>query len=107
MTTTRKKLNDTILSVRDAGPSGVEGVFGEVVMMTTEDGSPVLGNYNQELGFFTLQNKNETRKYWLDGGLRGSFKMARVTPGMRIAIVHTGEKQIDNGKVQTYDIFEA
>ena len=101
----RKKLNQDILSLRN---ETVSGVMGEINQMKREDGSPVTGNFGQELWTFELINKKsgEIHNYWGDGGLKGSFKMAKVKPGMHIEIVHTGEKVIpDLGKVQTYDIF--
>ena len=47
----------------------------------------------------------EANKFWADAGIRGSLKMARVEPGQPIEIVHTGDKEIEQGTVQTYDIF--
>lgn len=105
MATNRKKLNSEILSLRG---QTVTGVMGEISPMLKDDGTPVTGNYGQELWTFTLFDKktNEERRYWGDGGLKGTFKMAHIKPGMFIEIVHTGEKEIDQGNVQTYDIFE-
>jgi len=109
----RKKLGGSaILSIRrDDNQLGgsATGIAGEFKQLTKEDGSPVLSNtYGNHLYTLDLINptSGEIKTYWADGGLRGALKMARVNPGMHIEIVHTGEKKIDQGTVQTYDIFE-
>ena len=103
---TRKKLNQSILSVRDF-KDGVAGVIGETAYLTNFDGEKVLSRYGSPLMTFELKDEatGVFQKFWLDGGLRGVLKMAKVQPGMNILIVHTGEKEIDSGVVQTYDIF--
>lgn len=102
----RKKLNVSILSVRDF-EGGVAGTLGERQTLTRDDGTPCLGNFGQVLETFELVSKTgEVQKYWMDGGLRGAFSMAKLKPGMNVEIVHTGEKKLETGFVQTYDIFE-
>lgn len=106
MNKTRKKLNQEILSVRDF-KDGVGGVIGEFTPMTKESGEPVLGSFGQTLGTIMLGEN----KYWCDGGLRGTLKLAKVKPGMNVWIQHTGEKEIEledgrKGFVQTYDVFD-
>jgi len=102
----RKKLNSTILSVRDF-KEGVEGIIGEQTFLTNLDGEKVLNKHGKPLMTIDLADikSGEVKKFWLDGGLRGSLKMAKVMPGMKVALVHTGEKDIDDGYVQTYDVF--
>ena len=76
--------------------------------MKRDDGTSVVGKFGQELWTFDLADKKtgEIKKYWGDGGLKGSFKMCNLKPGMYIEIVHTGTKKIEDGTVQTYDVFE-
>lgn len=102
----KKKLNQAILSVREKG--SVQGVLGEMAKLTTLEGQVLQSRYGTDLETFELTNQDsgEIEKFWLDGGLRGAFKMAKVKPGMLVEIVHTGEKDIDEGTVQTYDVYE-
>lgn len=104
-----KKLNAEILSLRDdKGPGkSTVGVLGEIQQLKDDSGKVLLGNFGQELMTVELTSPDdgEVRKYWLDAGLRGSLKMARVKPGQLLEIVHTGEKEIEQGTVQTYDLF--
>lgn len=107
--TVGKKLNSEILSVRTDGKIGgfAEGFFGELKPMLTHAGETVRGNFDQELHTMTLTDfeTGEIKTYWADGGIRGSLKLARIENGQPIRIVHTGEKKIDEGRVQTYDVF--
>lgn len=100
-----KMLNAPILSVREL--KTVQGVFGNRAAMIGNDDKPKVGNYGQPLWTFELTDleTGEVNKYWGDGGLDGSFKMAKVVDGAKIEIEHTGEKELDNGKVQTYAIY--
>jgi len=107
MTTKRKKLNATIESIRDLGT--VTGKIGERQKMERADGSPVENKFGTQLETVELiQGDGEIKKYWVDGGLRGAFALAKVKPGMLVEIVHTGEVKHDeyNTILQTYDIFE-
>lgn len=101
----KKQLNNSINSLRD---TTAIGIVGDLVQLTTSDGAPVKGNFNQDLYTLDLTNPKtgEVQKYWADAGLRGSLKMAKVVAGMLVEIVHTGTKEIEQGTVQTYDIFE-
>lgn len=101
----RRKLNSEINSLRE---TTVSGILGETVAMTRNDGSPAVGKFGQELWTFELADKKtgEIKKYWGDGGLKGAFSLSKVKPGMHIEIVHTGEKEIEQGTVQTYDLFD-
>jgi len=103
-----KKLTSEILSVRTDGKSGgtAFGYFECLEPMFTQDNQPVKGNFDQDLYTFTLrQPDGELLRYWADGGIRGALKMAKVTQGQCIMIEHTGTKKIEEGTVQTYDIF--
>lgn len=106
-----KKLTSEILSVRDDKKVGAEvgGIFQNLTPMLTAAGEPVMGNYGQALHTFELVDPKtgEVKKYWADGGIRGSLKMAKVKDGDKIFIQHTGTKKIDEGTVQTYDVFSA
>lgn len=101
-----KKLTSTILSVRDFA-EGVYGTVGELRQLQNYNNEPVKGTYGQDLYALDLVNKHtgEITSYWADAGLRGTMKMAKVTAGQDIFIQHTGTKKIDEGTVQTYDIF--
>lgn len=106
-----KKLTSEILSVRsDTGTGGTaEGIFVGLKQMYNFNNEPVKGNYDQDL--FTMDladfDTKELRTYWVDAGLRGTLKLAKVKEGDRVIIEHTGTKKIDDGTVQTYDIFAA
>lgn len=102
-----KKLNQSILSVRDF-EGGVEGAVGEITQMTGYDGDPLVSKtYGTPLFTFDLAdlNSGEIKKFWADGGIRGAFKMSKVKPGDKIAIEHTGTQKLEQGTVQTYDVF--
>lgn len=102
-----KKRTAEIMSVREA--KEVFGIFEGIEGMYTMDNEPVLNRYDQQLHTISLVNPEtgEIQKYWADGGIRGAVKLAKVKKGDTIVIQHTGEKEIDEGVVQTYDIFEA
>lgn len=109
---TRRKLNSDINSTRfdDKYGKTIRGKFAGVSPMMTMDNQQVVGSFNQPLYTMELAEvdgaaKGELTKFWCDGGLRGALKLAKVEPGMEIEIVHTGEKKIEDGKVQTYDVF--
>ena len=111
-TTTRKKLlNDAIISIRkddDTLGGSIMGLLGERTEMKNDDGSMKLGNFGQPLWTFEMidLHSGEVKKVWGDGGLAGAFKMSRVKPGQAIEIVHTGQKKLEQGTVQTYEIYE-
>lgn len=103
----RKKLNTTIESIRDL--KTVTGKVGERQKMERADGTPVENKFGTQLETIELiTNAGEIKKYWVDGGLRGALSLSKVTPGMMVEIVHTGEVKHDeyNTILQTYDIFE-
>lgn len=96
-----KKTREDILSIRDF-PSGVTGVVGEVIQLTRDDGTPVVGKFDQEL--YKVQIGNSF--YWVDGGLRGEFKAGKILPGDNIFVRHEGEGTFERtdettGKVTT------
>lgn len=101
----KKLLNKGIQSIRDL--KSVKGAFVGIEKLTNEMGEAILSKaYGNELFKLLLSDENgEVNEFWADAGLRGSLKMGRVSAGMKIEIVHTGEKEIDAGTVQTYDIF--
>lgn len=103
-----KKLNGEILSVRDC-EGGVSGILGETRKLTNRNGETLRGNYDQELEVFELADfkTGEVKTYWFDGGLRGAFSLAKITPGAKIFIEHTGDKKLETGFVQTYDVYGA
>lgn len=81
-----KKTREEILSIRDF-PEGVTGVIGEVTQILKDDGTPILGNYDQEL----FKVKIGAAFYWVDGGLRGEIKAGKVMPGETVFVAHAGE----------------
>jgi len=105
-----RKLNAEILSLRDDKATGktTTGIFLGFEPLTTEAGEIKRGNFDQELYTMNLQALvgGEITKYWADAGIRGSFKMARIDNGTPVEIVHTGKKEIEQGTVQTYDVFQ-
>jgi len=103
-----KKLTSEINSVRIDGKTGgtAAGYFGNLQPMRNFAGEVIKGNFEQDLFTFTLRDEHgEEKQYWADGGLRGALKMAKVQDGQCIFIEHTGTKKIDEGTVQTYEIF--
>ena len=102
-----KKLNNEIFSIRDTKTA--EGVFMGLFPILDSDVNQVTSKrFDTPLFFVTVKNKaGEEMRYWADGGLRGTLKMARVEPGQPIFIEHTGSKEIEEGVVQTYDIYGA
>ena len=103
------KLNQEILSLRDDKAPGktTTGIFLGFEPLTTEVGEIKRGNFDQELFVMQMQNLSggEIQKYWADAGIRGTFKMGRIQNGQAVEIVHTGKKEIEQGTVQTYDVF--
>lgn len=106
-----KLLNAAILSIRDM--KTVQGEVGELKQLIKDDGTPAQSKaFGTDL--YTLDiisDKGEVKTFWADAGLRGSFQMAKIKPGMFLEINHTGEKDIttSDGKaatVQTYEIYE-
>jgi hypothetical protein len=76
------------------------------------DGTPVVGGFDQQLYKMTLADLDtgEDRVYWADGGIRGQLVLSKVVPDMPIEIEHTGQTDFtaDDGKkykVQTYNIY--
>lgn len=106
----KKKLTAAIESLREDGKTGktVRGIFLSLSPMCGMDNEQLRGNFDQPL--FTLEladlETKEVVKFWADGGIRGALKLARVEEGQAIEIVHTGQKKIEDGTVQTYDIYE-
>ncbi len=101
-----KKLTADIGSVRELHQ--VAGLMGELEQLKNNAGEPVLSKkYGTSLWKFSLADKDtgEISYFWADGGIRGALSMSRVAPGAFIEIVHTGEKEIDDGTIQTYDIY--
>lgn len=78
-------------------------------MINEDTGEIRKGNFDQDL--YTLEMRDpatgEIQKYWADAGIRGTLKMAKIKPETLIEIEHTGDKEIEQGTVQTYDIFGA
>lgn len=104
-----KKLNGGILSVRDF-PNGVEGTVGELTQLIKNNGEFVQGKFGQDLWTLAMLNEGVEVLYWADGGIRGALALAKVKPGDKIAIVHTGETTMEmkdggTGRVQTYDLY--
>lgn len=103
------KLNQEINSLRDDKAVGktTVGIFLGFEPLTTEAGEIKRGNFDQELFVMQMQKLHggEIEKYWADAGIRGTFKMARIQAGQAVEIVHTGKKEIEQGTVQTYDVF--
>lgn len=105
-----KKLNSEILSVRNDDKAGgfASGFFMGVKPVMTMDNEHVKGNFDQPLYTMDLRQKDgEILTYWADGGIRGALKLAKVQEGQPIFIEHTGTKKIDEGTVQTYDVYGA
>ncbi len=103
---TRKKLGNSIKSLRE---TTVTGMFNGVRQLTDLEGNPVLSKaYETQLFVMDLTDvkTKELTSFWADAGLRGTLKLCQVKDGMILEITHTGEKKIDSGTVQTYDIFE-
>ena len=105
-----KQLTAAVGSLRMDNDVGkvTTGFFDAVVPLLKENGEPVqsrtYGNDLFHLKMRDLQTEEEMI-YWADGGIRGALKMAKVLAGTAIEIVHTGQKKIEDGTVQTYDIF--
>jgi len=106
-----KKRTSDILSIRnDDAPGGtVQGIFISLDPMFTMDNEPMLGNFDQHLHTLDLADfeTKEITRYWADGGVKGALKLARVKEGDKIIIEHTGKKKIEQGVVQTYEVYEA
>jgi hypothetical protein len=104
-----KKLNSEILSCRNGDTPGciTRGRFLSLTQMTRQNGEPVQGNFDQDLYTMELADleTGEIKRYWADGGIRGTLKMANVQPDTAIEIEHTGKKKIEEGTVQTYDVY--
>jgi hypothetical protein len=100
-----KKMNSDIKSLRN---ETVQGKFIKVETLTNDQGEVIKSkSYGTELYVMTMAclDTGDPLLFWADGGLRGTLKMARVQEGDLIEIVHIGEKDIEQGTVQTYDIF--
>jgi len=104
-----KKLNSEILSCRDGDKPGMitRGRFLGLIPMLRQNGDPVVGNFDQNLYTMELADidTGEVKRYWADGGIRGTLKLGNIQEGMAIEIEHTGKKKIEEGVVQTYDIY--
>lgn len=104
-----RKLNSEILSCRDGDKPGqiTRGRFLGITAMLRENGEAVQGNFDQDL--FTMEladlETGEIKRYWADGGIRGTIKLGGVQKDMPIEIEHTGKKKIEEGTVQTYDVY--
>lgn len=105
----KKKLTAAIESLREDGKVGktTRGIFLGLTPMCGMDNEQLKGNFDQPL--FTLEladlETGEANKFWADGGIRGALKLARIEPGQAIEIEHTGQKKIEDGTVQTYEIY--
>lgn len=106
----RKKLGVDVFSVREE--KKVRGVLGEIRPFTRDGEVQTSNAYGTTLHVFSLTDKatGEVKDYWFDGGLKGAFKLAKVTPGMNLEIEHKGEREFDmddgkKGTVQKYDIY--
>lgn len=104
-----KKLNSEILSFRNGDVVGciTRGRFLSITPMLRQDGSAVQGNFDQDLFVMELADLEtaEVKRYWADGGIRGTLKLGNIQPDMAIEIEHTGKKKIEEGTVQTYDVY--
>lgn len=106
----KKKLTSAIESLREDGKVGktTRGIFLSISPMCGMDNEQLTGNFDQPL--FTIEladlETGEVTKYWADGGIRGALKLAKIKDGQKIEIEHTGQKKIEDGTVQTYDIYE-
>lgn len=104
-----KKLNSEILSCRNGDTPGciTRGRFLNIQPMLRQDGTAVQGNFDQDLFVMELADLDtaEVNRYWADGGIRGTLKLGNIKEGMPIEIEHTGKKRIEEGTVQTYDVY--
>lgn len=100
----KKKINNSYL-IADVKLENVTIVSEEVVKVETNSGNE---------GFLArVKFNNEERMLFMDGGLRGALKQAKILnkentvikSGIEIDIVPTGKKELDEGFVYTYDIY--
>jgi len=100
---TKKKINQSFL-IAEAPLENVKIINEVVTAYEKKDGGE---------GFTALVEYNgEERVLFLDGGLRGSLKNAKILnkegtalkAGVIIDIIPTGKKVLDEGFVYTYDI---
>lgn len=101
-TTTRKRLNPSILSVKEIG--SITGIVGE--LLSTEEANADGELVKRDFLKFKLDGETEEKLFWFDGGMKGAFKLAKVTPGMHIEIAYESQKKLDNGNnVNVYGIY--
>lgn len=101
-----KKLRNRTIQIFEDGKE-YTGTVGPIVQMLDSNGAPVVGKHDQDLYTMELTDgRGEITQYFVDGGLRGALRIARVCPGETITIKALGsKKEIPTGFVREYEIY--